>query len=50
MTDPFAPIRPFLHIAGTVVILIACVELARVQIMPGDWWQIAILGLALRSA
>ncbi len=44
-------VRPFIQLAGTVLITIGALKLAGVNIdlVRGEFWQIALVGLALKS-
>jgi hypothetical protein len=43
--------RPFVQLVGTILITIAALKLAGVNIdlVRGEFWQIAVVGLALKS-
>ncbi len=53
MTDPNAflsPIRPFTSFVGSMLIAVAAAKLAGISIpMRGEYWQIALMGLALKA-
>lgn len=53
MQDPNAtlsPIRPFVSLIGTIFITLAAVKYAGVlPQVSGEFWQLAILGFALKS-
>lgn len=43
------PVRPYVHVIGTVVITIAAIKgFGVLREIPGEYWHLAIMGLALR--